>query len=668
MHVSSRMITRLGLILAATTSTLATIAAPVATNAPIIVTASRANRTAEEMPANVTVITAEAIHNSGVQNVVSALETLGGVYFRRNSDNPGQAEISMRGFGENSHGRVLVLVDGQPINSTDMVIMDWLRVPLSSVERIEVLPGGQTALYGNYAVAGVINIITHQPSDQPSTTVSATVGSGHTLAGHIGHTGSVGDTQYTTDLEWRNGDGWRDHSGYKDTDARASVIHDWTEQFATTLSAFYTDDHSQLPGYLTQSQMDANPRQSLASQGQADSMSRTFGGSLNNRGQIDADSSVEAPVSFTHRTTSNEFPGYFSFTDNTLDHYAFAPRYLLDTDLAGYRNHFLAGTDLGLDVLRVNSFEDVAHTTPDADATLRRANAGLYVQDEIELTKTLSLTLGARQDLYRFSSDVVTNFPGGPSESQDTTYHQNAEDIALVYKPTSQTKLFARIATLYRDPFLDELVSTYPGYGQAGMETSLHPETGRQEEIGAASHFCDEWTAQLSGYRLDMHDEIAYNGFSGLNENLDQTRRYGIDATLTWARTNMALISATYNHVDASFTRGANTGEQIPLVPANVLTVRGELELPMDLAALAAAHAVDSQYSGGDDSNISRKLPSYGTLDLGVRYHPHELQGFDLLVGVDNVFDKIYANQGYYGYSYYPAPGRTWKVTASYRF
>jgi outer membrane receptor protein involved in Fe transport len=105
-----------------------------------------------------------------------------------------------------------------------------------------------------------------------------------------------------------------------------------------------------------------------------------------------------------------------------------------------------------------------------------------------------------------------------------------------------------------------------------------------------------------------------------------------------------------------------------------VLTLRGELELPVDLTAMATAHAVSNQVLGNDNANQDVKLPTYGTLDLGLRYHPHQIEGLDVLVGVDNVFDAIYANSGYsqlgWGGSpvYYPSAGRTWKVTAMYRF
>ena len=664
-------------------NTNAPVAPPVTTNAPIVVTASRANRTAAEMPANVTVITADAIRDTGAQNVVSVLETLGGVYFRHSSDNPGQAEISMRGFGENSFGRVLVLVDGQRLNTADMANLDWLRIPVSAVDRIEVLHGGQTALYGDYAVAGVINIITHQPSDQPSTTVSATVGSDNTFAGHIGHAGSVGDTRYTADIDWRKSDGYRDNSGYDDTDVRTTLSHDWTEKFSTELAAFYTDDHSDLPGPLTQAEMRQDPRQTKKPFDNA--TIRTVGGSLGFNGQIDADDCLSGMFAASHRTMQSDYFSLPSFTDSTLDTYSFTPHYTCDTPIAGHRNNFLAGVDLGMDVLNLQSYHDVTHAQQTTDATLRRANADVYVQDEFWLTDKLALTLGGRGEFYRYGSDVADDVTtNGTANGNDRVYRQSALDAALLYRATDKLRLFARVATINHDPFLDELtgaygfVSSYGATPPSGMNLDLKPEIGHQYEVGANLEVAKEWSAALSFYRLDMRDEIAYDPATFSNSNLPQTRRYGADASLTWQQQDVGLVSVAYNYVDAFLAAGDYENKQIPLVPAQVVTVHGELELPFALSALATVRGVSAQYLGEDYGHESPRLPTYATLDLGLRYTPHALAGLELMVGVDNVFDKIYANSGYdydapYGYNplynaYYPAAGRTWKVTAMYRF
>ncbi|MEI6211781.1 MAG: TonB-dependent receptor [bacterium] len=680
MHVSRRFISffNRALVLAFATSALTAVSAPVTTNAPIVVTASRANRTVEEMPANVTVITADAIRESGAQNVVSALETLGGVYFRRSSDNPAQADVSMRGFGETSYGRVLVLVDGQRLNGADMATLDWLRVPVSAVDRIEVLHGSQTALYGDLAVAGVINIITHQPSDQPATTLSATVGSDNTLAGHIGHTGSVGDARYTGDLDWQRSDGWRDNSDYENADIRATVSHAWTDRFRTDLAAFDTGNTYGMPGFLYRSQLAQNPRQTLTASNEVST--HTFGGSLGFDGLTGADDRWQGMFAASQRSVQSDYISLPSYSDSTLTTYTFTPRYTCDTDVDGHRNSLLFGVDLGLNALQIQSYTNRTRTYQTTDATLRRSNAGVYAQDTFWLTDKLALTLGARGEIYHYRSEVANVFDD-TSTTYDRVYRQSALDAALLYRPTDQVRLFARASTLYHDPFLDELtgaygfVSSYGATPPSGMNLDLKPELGHQYEIGASVNMFREWTAALSLYRLDMRDEIAYNPQTWANGNLPQTCRYGADTFLTWQRQNVGLISVAYNYVAASLTAGDYNDKQIPLVPAHVVTVHGELSLPLDLSALATLRGVSAQYLGEDYGHQSPRLPTYATLDLGLRYTPRQVQGLEIVVGADNVFDKIYANSGYdYGAPYfpfdvyYPAPGRTWKVTATYRF
>ena len=639
----------------------------VVTNAPIVVTASRAGRTVDEIPASASVITAEDIQHSGAQNVVEALESIGGLYFRHNSDNPGLADISMGGFGANSFGRVLVLVDGQRLNNADMSTLDWLRIPVGSVDRIEVLHGGQTALYGDYAVAGVINIITHQPSDTPVTTLSVMGGSYGTIAGHVGHDGAVSNVSYTADVDYRRSDGYRDNSQYKNIDVRASVSEDWTTRFSTTLSAFYTDNTYGMPGTLTRAQMDANPRQTTTPEDNA--QTKTYGGNFSFTGDIGADGRLECAVAGTHRTISSDMYSWMfgsPYTDSTLDRVSVAPQYILDTDLAGYRNRLLVGVDVTSDSLGLLGYSDYARAHKNLDATLDRVSDGGFVQDEFDFSRKTALILGARGEESRYSCDAQFVSPA----RSDKTFRQAALDAALLYHPTSTMKLFVRAATLYRDPFLDEMTEIY--YGDP-MNLNLKPEVGQQLEAGTSINVAKEWTVDLSAYRLDMKDEIDYDPATFLDENIDKTRRNGVDGALTWKRQDVGLVSLSYNYVNAYFSAGLNRDCTIPLVPAQVLTLHGELELPFDLTALSTVRAVGSQYLGDDFANQGPKIPGYATLDLGLRYHPHQIPGLDILFGVDNVFDHTYANSGYYQEpflpnAYYPTAGRMWNLGATYRF
>ena len=87
---------------------------------PMVVSADRGGKTEEDIAANTTVLTGAEIRAAGYTTLVDGLRNAGGLHVRSTSGNPSTAEISMRGFGENSHGRVLVLINGRRLNRPDM--------------------------------------------------------------------------------------------------------------------------------------------------------------------------------------------------------------------------------------------------------------------------------------------------------------------------------------------------------------------------------------------------------------------------------------------------------------------------------------------------------------------------------------------------------------------
>ena len=136
------------------------------------------------VPNQVTVITEDEIKKSGKTELVDVLSDIAGVTFRSYSTGA-EAQVSMRGFGENSYGRVQVLVDGRSLNNPDMSGLNWQSIPLSSIEKIEILDGPSAVLYGSGAVGGVINIITKESA--PGVTAEPTIayGSHNTRQGLI---------------------------------------------------------------------------------------------------------------------------------------------------------------------------------------------------------------------------------------------------------------------------------------------------------------------------------------------------------------------------------------------------------------------------------------------------------------------------------------------------
>jgi len=130
--------------------------APVFTLKGITVTANRQAERLQDVPATVQVVTEKEIKDRNIQNTAQAISTVTGVA----TDRTVEGGVSLRGYGSKN---VLVLLDGQQMNSAWNGSVDWNMIPVDNIRKIEVVSGGQSALYGGRAVGGVINIITKTP-------------------------------------------------------------------------------------------------------------------------------------------------------------------------------------------------------------------------------------------------------------------------------------------------------------------------------------------------------------------------------------------------------------------------------------------------------------------------------------------------------------------------
>ena len=126
---------------------------PVFDLAEVVVTATKLKEAPEKVPASVSVVTAKDIESRNYTSVSQAMGQLPGIYL-----NPAaEGGISMRGFGS---ADILVMVDGQPVNSGWNGTVDWGLIPVESIEKIELVRGTSSSLYGGRAVGGVIQITT----------------------------------------------------------------------------------------------------------------------------------------------------------------------------------------------------------------------------------------------------------------------------------------------------------------------------------------------------------------------------------------------------------------------------------------------------------------------------------------------------------------------------
>src|SRR5713226_3472672 len=134
---------------------------------PVVVTATRAEQPIGEAPASVTVLSREDIRQGAGQSLDDLLRQIPAFsLFRRSSSlvsHPTTQGVSLRGIGPSGVSRTLVLLDGVPFNDPFGGWVYWTRVPMEAADRVEVVEGAASSLYGNYAMGGVINIFTPRP-------------------------------------------------------------------------------------------------------------------------------------------------------------------------------------------------------------------------------------------------------------------------------------------------------------------------------------------------------------------------------------------------------------------------------------------------------------------------------------------------------------------------
>ena len=141
----------------------------------LVVTATRSEQRIADVPASVNLLTNEQIQQSPAvvaDDVLRQIPTFS--LFRRTSSiaaNPTAQGVSLRGIGPSGVSRTLVMLDDIPFNDPFGGWVYWTRVPMMNAERIEVIDGATSSLYGNYAMGGVINIVTNRPA--PQTVISS---------------------------------------------------------------------------------------------------------------------------------------------------------------------------------------------------------------------------------------------------------------------------------------------------------------------------------------------------------------------------------------------------------------------------------------------------------------------------------------------------------------
>jgi len=590
---------------------------------PIVVTASRAPQPILAAPAAISVVDQEAIQDArATVSLTEPLNRVPGVFAQDSGNFAQDVRIQIRGFGTRAAfgiREIKVLLDGLPETLPDgQTQLDG--IDLDSIQRIEVLRGPASSLYGN-ASGGVIQFFTEDGPDDPEATLRITGGSYGLGKYELKGGGTAGSARMFFQGSFTQVEGYRDHSA-----SQAGVVNGklrWDiapETSATFLLNFVDSPEAQDPGGLTTAEVHANRRQARA---------------LN--AALDAGEEVEQVrlgATARHAFGEHEISGYAYALHRSFDNRLAIPpalgdgvvtfervspgggaRYLYGGDIFGWAQQFALGVDVQYqdDDRRRYLNED----GDNGDLTLHQdeqvTGLGVYGREAVYLTPDLELSAGLRYDLVHF--DVAADFPPG-AETGTRTFDALSPAGGVLWAARGWLSFFGNIGTAFQVPTTTEL-SNPDG---PGLNPDLEPQRAISYEVGGRAEAA-AFNGGAAMYYLDIRDElIPFESPSGRTafRNAGRSRRFGLELDsqvellpgLRWT-TAVTLLQARF--ADYVTAAGDFSGNDEPGIPPWQIYQQLAYRHPSGFFGAAEAFFV-----GGydvDDANTARSR-GYETVNL----------------------------------------------------
>jgi outer membrane receptor protein involved in Fe transport len=637
---------------------------------PVVVSAGRVEQKLRDVPANVTVLTRDEIERSAARTVDDLLRQIPGFsLFRRSSSlvaNPTTQGVSLRGIGPSGVSRTLVLLDGVPLNDPFGGWVYWSKVPLESIERVEVVRGGGSALYGNYALSGVINIVTQKPQAAgvqgkidggTRATVDANLETnavkgplGVSLRGNVFRTGG-----YPVIQEQQRG------AVDIDADSRHQTFVGRLAYAPVTKASLYLGG-----SYFNEDRGNGTPLQENATEAGY----VAAGGALQTGDGSDWQAAVYSQLQ-TFTSTFSRIAADRNSEVLTLDQEV--PSTGVGGSLQWTKRLFTTHTvTAGIDARWIDgeSDEDIFNFAGTAVTTRREAGGqqrfvGMFVQDiftplpRVQVTGALRFDYWHNGDASRTDRAVAagaTTRTGFPPVT-DTAL---SPKLAALYRATDALSLRASFYQAFRAPTLNELYRQFRvGNVVTLANADLGPERLTGGEIGLDYGLGEKWFAKLTGFWNEVRDPVSNVTLATpvpadcppgtvcrQRQNLGRTRSRGIEAELRYRPIPDLDLFASYLYNDSEVLKfpadPALEGKRVPQVPKHTYTLGVQYVNPALVNVAAQGRFVGDQFE--DDRN-AQELERFFVVDLSV-WRPVPLPfvaASEIFLAVENLFDTTYA-------------------------
>lgn len=670
---------------------------------PVVVTGSRIEADSFDQPFSIDVVDMSRVPrgNLGV-NVSEALTGIPGTLVSNRQNFAQDLQISIRGFGSRSAfgvRGVKLIADGIPATSPDGQ-GQAATFNLDTAERIEVLRGPFSTVYGNHA-GGVIQLFSRDGTGAPRIRTHARGGAWGTTRFGIGAEGSANGIGFVLDASRFDTDGYRRHSRARRDQAFAklTLAPDLDSKLTLVASGLRQADTKDPLGLLWTT-FRRDPRAVEAPARQFDTRKdithdqggatweRRFGpGRLElsaHAGQRSVTQYLAIPVAV--QANARHAGGVVDF-DRRF--HGLGARWTAERTVGNAALTVTAGFDYERSKDDRRGFENFIGTTLGVKGAIRRnetntvTSADSYLQAVWE-QGAWQWSAGLRQSRVRFEVKDRFVSAGNPDDSGRRGYRRTTPAFGVVYAYEPSVNLYASVGTGFETPTLNELSYATPG---TGFNFDLEPARSRQVEIGLKALIGEATRINLALFEIRTRDEIVVaesiggrtsfrNAASTLRRGVELSFESELGPTLS-TRAALTLLRARY---DADFDISVNSipttvarGNRIPGIPATTAFV--ELAWQPISGLTLAGEVLYRSKMDVEDLNRARPAPAHALLNL--RLAAEQTRGawtFSQFLRLDNVFNRphvasVIVGQGQQRY-YEPGPARSWYggLGVDYRF
>ena len=673
----------------------------------VVVTATRTEREQLDVPASVDVLDRAEVRDTNLRvNLSESLVRVPGLVILNRQNYAQDLQISVRGFGARSTfgvRGVRLYVDGIPATMPDGQ-GQVSHFALNAVDRIEVLRGPFSALYGNSS-GGVIAMTTRLESGPNELEVSGAAGSYDTWRAGVNVSGGTAPYAYAIDASRFSTDGYRDYSEARRdvVNLRAAALDTPLGRLRLTFNAVDIPD-AEDPLGLTRAQWQDNPRQASPQALQFRTRKSTdqqqlgaqLAGDLAQRWSYQAAAwggrrgvtqfqaipvAVQAPPNHPGGVIDLDrtYGGVDARVQLSLDSAVLtlgASVERLDEDRRGYENFILQPA-----------------LTLGAQGRLRRdernvvESRDVYAQAEFDpmrgFGRSFRLHAGVRASQVEFRGD--DRFFANGDDSGRARYDSINPTIGVVFRPSQSSSVYASYGRGFETPTLNELA--YRPDGSAGFNTALEPARSNNYEVGAKAAVSRALRGTIAAFVVDTENDIVVRTNAGGRStfaNAAATRRRGIEASLGWEPLAALSFYASAATIRAEFAEPFLTCSAAPCTQPTLLVPAGN-RLPGVPSYTAYAEAkyrvrdtdlivqMRAQSKLRVDDRNTDAAPGYAAFNLAIaRTFAIGAASLRAFARVDNVFDarivgSVIVNEAN-GRYFEPAPGRSWLAGLDVRF